>query len=706
MTSLSQSAFLQALGWAIANSLWQMALLWAAYQLCFVVFRRALASVKTTAATLLLFTGFIWFLSSLIRHYWLIQSTMGAPGAGASEGTYSWVATGLGGNSFRFYLNEFLGKSEDYLPYLSFAYLLVLSFLLIRVGKAYRHIQEIRSEGLAKIDAHWRVYVRDLAYRLGITREIRVWLSDKIDIPATVGYLKPLVLLPIASFNHLTTEQIEAILLHELAHIKRHDYLLNLVITVVETILFFNPFAQLITRHIKTERENCCDDFVLQFQFSPRAYAAALLSLEKQRMAPELAMMAAGKTDLMDRIKRIMNVQTSPMNYGQKLMALVITACILSSLAWLTPGVTPIKAAGPKDMEALSSPALMSQVDPVRPVDQANSIDPANSVDPASSTEQVSPVDRATEAISKPHHKVASHSCSKNSRVKGDWGNMMENSDNTAETGQNQEVPSDAVAVQDSNAFDNTSSNMDSLSSPLHVVLDMKKAKLQMRKMGAHELEMTMGNERLKLALTRVRKELSKMNENQSDEWQTSFQNNLEQLAQDQLLHQQPGIMGTQRKYKVRKAESQQDQYWAGIQADQPGWQNPMDEATNTHSRAIFVPVKFNTSFKSPTASSSRQPLYRERLTLSKPLKQLSGTIKTDMAQDARHAYIDYFLKKLAMDGVLPADSLIRIVRDDNALIINDIIQPKAVFCRYKPYFSGKSVTIVTTGETIQLTIN
>jgi Zn-dependent protease with chaperone function len=336
MNNLGGSSFLQALGWAIANSLWQMALLWVFYQCGFLLFRKAKASVKTTSATLFLFGGFLWFVVSLVRHYWELDLHPSL----SEQSTplfSSFVSTPESHPTLLAYANRFLGFGEHYLPYLSFAYLLVLTFLLVRIFKSYRHVWEVRTEGLTKIDPQWRIYIQELAYRIGIRKEVRLWLSEKIDVPATIGYLKPLILIPIASFNQLTTEQVEAILLHELAHIRRHDYLLNLVITVIETILFFNPFAQLITRHIKTERENSCDDFVLQFRYNPHAYASALLSLEKQRMAPELAMAASGKTELLNRIRRILNVPGRPMNYGQKLMAMVITAGILASLAWLTP---------------------------------------------------------------------------------------------------------------------------------------------------------------------------------------------------------------------------------------------------------------------------------------------------------------------------------------------------------------------------------
>lgn len=386
MNTLGGSSFLQALGWAIANSLWQMALLWVGYQCVFLLFRKVKASVKTTTATLLLFGGFLWFVVSLIRHYWELDlHPVATDGEGLFLNAYSTAQ--VTHTDLLAYVNRFLGIGEHYLPYLSFAYLLVLVFLLVRVVKSYQHVKEVRTEGLTRIDPQWKIYIQELAYRIGIRKEVRLWLSEKIDVPATIGYLKPLILIPIASFNQLSTEQVEAILLHELAHIRRHDYLLNLVITVIETILFFNPFAQLITRHIKTERENSCDDFVLQFRYNPHAYASALLSLEKQRMAPELAMAASGKTELLNRIRRILNVPGRPMNYGQKLMAMLITAGILASLAWLTP-------------ENVENKPILSGISVLLPA----------------SEEAPAPVDYVLPSATSTSHKSTNVCCSGNSR--------------------------------------------------------------------------------------------------------------------------------------------------------------------------------------------------------------------------------------------------------------------------------------------------
>jgi beta-lactamase regulating signal transducer with metallopeptidase domain len=338
MNALYHSPFLYALGWAIASSFWQMALLWIIYQLCFSVQSRIKPFLKHLAATGFLMAGFVWFCISLLQKYMeqesLQQYIASLPALNDTSGTNA-PATFFSATGW----NNILATADQYLPYISAAYLLVLLFLAFRLVNAYLYSQQLRTTGLLPVEACWKNLVEKYSQRIGIGRGVRIYLSEWIDVPATLGYLKPVILLPLATFNHLSMGQVEAILLHELSHIRRNDYLINIMVSVIETILFFNPFANLLAGSLKKERENCCDDFVLQFHCDPHSYAAALLSLEKLRMnSSQLAIAATGsKNQLLGRVKRIMNVKTRNFNYGQKLMALIAIAFILTSMAWLAP---------------------------------------------------------------------------------------------------------------------------------------------------------------------------------------------------------------------------------------------------------------------------------------------------------------------------------------------------------------------------------
>jgi beta-lactamase regulating signal transducer with metallopeptidase domain len=332
--ALQHSVFLQALGSAILNSLWQGFILWLIYETISFSYKTASAKVKNNLSTILLFFSFAWFIAGFISKIFNkenIAFTTTIP-AGIAEQSNIHSLSGL---------HEFLSYTASTLPYLSVAYISLLFFLMARLFTAYRYVYFISNKRILNPPDELKAFASGVAQQIGITKKISVWISHHIDVPATIGFIKPVVLIPFASINNLSGQQLEAIILHELSHIKRNDYIINLIISVIETILFFNPFVVLLSNAIKRERENCCDDFVLQYQYDPHSYATALLRLEQSRMSNlKLAIGAvSGKKQLLSRIKRITNGQvvSSQFNYGQKLLSLFLVTAVICSVAWLSP---------------------------------------------------------------------------------------------------------------------------------------------------------------------------------------------------------------------------------------------------------------------------------------------------------------------------------------------------------------------------------
>lgn len=343
MQHLFQSTFLQALGFAIANSLWQTALVWLLF-MC-VNSLSLPAAVKYRFAVAAQLTSFIWFMITLQFYYtqcseaW--QHSVVLPGTVQNIQAIAPLSGDLSSQ-----LINLMVKVEQLLPYVSLAYLLLMLFLCIRWLLGYRHTQLLRKQGIQKIPVEWRLFVKRISAQLGIKKDIRLFLSDVVTTPMTFGFLKPIILIPIASINHLTTEQLEAVILHELAHIKRYDYLINMVLSVVELGLFFNPFTQLLSKSIQKERENSCDDWVLQFQYNASAYAEALLRIAYLQSVPAFAMAAVGKkNDLLIRVKRMIEKKENRFSYRKQLLAFVIVTGLLSSIAWLNPIAAPHKGA-------------------------------------------------------------------------------------------------------------------------------------------------------------------------------------------------------------------------------------------------------------------------------------------------------------------------------------------------------------------------
>lgn len=339
MTAIYDSPFLIALGWTIASSLWQAALLWLIYQFVNGGGSKMSPVFKHTVAASFLLISFVWFGITFLQNYNEVAALKQSLDAVANssitltQALFNITVTeGYAGSRITTIINSFL-------PYLSAAYLIVLLILLIKLTRAYICSIQLKTQGLIALDDQWIRFVDKYALGIGINRKVKVFLSEKIDVPATLDFFKPIILLPVATFNHLTIPQVESVLLHELAHIRRNDYIINIIASVIETVLFFNPFVHLLTKSLKKEREHCCDDLVLRYQFDPHSYASALLSLEKMRIGIQpLAVAATGENgQLLGRVKRIMNIKNTNFNYGQKLTALFVTALILISLAWLSP---------------------------------------------------------------------------------------------------------------------------------------------------------------------------------------------------------------------------------------------------------------------------------------------------------------------------------------------------------------------------------
>lgn len=338
MTAIYDSPFLIALGWTIASSLWQAALLWLIYQVINSGGNRVSPALKHSVAASFLLISFGWFSVTFVQNYnevaalKLSLKTVADSNISLAQALFNISAEASTGNRVFTVINNFL-------PYLSAAYLIVLVVLLIKLTRAYIFSVQLKTQGLIELNEQWINFVNTYALNIGISRKVKVFLSEKINVPATLDFFKPVILLPVATFNHLSVAQVESVLLHELAHIRRNDYLINIIASVIETVLFFNPFVHLLTKSLKKEREHCCDDLVLQYKFDPHSYASALLSLEKMRIGLQpLAVAATGESgQLLGRVKRIMNVKNNSLNYGQKLIALVATALILLSIAWLSP---------------------------------------------------------------------------------------------------------------------------------------------------------------------------------------------------------------------------------------------------------------------------------------------------------------------------------------------------------------------------------
>lgn len=337
MQDLFHSAFLQALGKAIADSIWQMGLLFLAYQLLVCLFRIKQSTVKNFISTVLALGGFVWFVTGVAFRWQeqLQHKTALVISEGNLNGTL--LSQFAKDNRWELFFNWLDYKIQFLLPYLSIAYLFVLLWFAVKLFVQLQAANSLRYKGIVTIQDDMQEFFSYLVETMHLQRPVQLFISTQIDIPATLGFLKPIVLLPATAVTHLTAAQLEAVLLHELAHIKRNDYFWNLLLSVSETMMFFNPFALLLIGIARRERENSCDDHVMNYQQNAAVYAEALLNVEKARVRNPQLVMALGdnKHHLMDRVKRILNIPAEKNKISTRLLALLLFTIVFASMGWL-----------------------------------------------------------------------------------------------------------------------------------------------------------------------------------------------------------------------------------------------------------------------------------------------------------------------------------------------------------------------------------
>ena len=362
---LSITAFLiPAFGWALLHSIWQGFLVFACLRLVLRLWPNASASIKYNLSFLSLTGIFAWFSITLWEQLQAIRKVQ--------QASWLMIETGVRQQHLEvpaIYHNQrtlthLFPALEACFPLLVVLYITGVAVMSIKLTLDLVQLKQIRQKQVLPIDHAWEKHLEKLAQQLRIPRKVQLLISTHIQVPVMIGFLKPVILLPVAMFNNLSAEQLEAILLHELAHIKRNDYLLNIFQSIVETILFFNPFVWWISKNIRLEREHCCDDLVLAGQVQPLHYAKALVALEEYRLTVNALAMAAAdnKQHLFHRIKRIMEMKTKNINYTQKLLAVMIIAVSLIAIAWLNPISARSKHTAKKNVVTTESATFVSPV--------------------------------------------------------------------------------------------------------------------------------------------------------------------------------------------------------------------------------------------------------------------------------------------------------------------------------------------------------
>ena len=341
------------LGWTLIHSLWQTVIIALGLAMLLRSLRRASAHVRYLVACLALIMtlAFPLMTSGLLSFSDAAPSVQGQPMSapavepsaastaetGQLETAQSrqvrseWLPSGIWKPSLLIWI-------EPELPLLvCFWAVGVLGLSVWHLG-GWLRLHGLRRTGTRPVDQAIRDHLTALGGQLGIRRAVQCLESAKVHVPTLVGWLRPVILLPASVLTGLSPGALEALLAHELAHVKRYDYLVNLIQTAVEILAFYHPGVWWISNRIRVEREHCCDDMAIAVCQDRAQYMRALARMEEIRSQPARLAVAANGGHLLTRIQRLAGIspsqsRTSVWLSGLVTVSLVMTLTLATGLA-------------------------------------------------------------------------------------------------------------------------------------------------------------------------------------------------------------------------------------------------------------------------------------------------------------------------------------------------------------------------------------
>jgi len=223
-------------------------------------------------------------------------------------------------------------QTFEYLPYLSLSWIAVSFVLALKLCLELYNVNQLHKTGTSPVNDLLEARFQQLVLQIGLKNSPRILISLKNDVPMAIGWIKPIVLIPVSMLSGLAPAQLDMLILHELAHIRRHDYLVNFIQTLVELLLFFHPSVRWVSKQMRNEREYCSDDIAVHHCGNPIAYAhtladtASICEKRRHHSIPAMAMAASGG-DLKQRVVRLVDQNhhcASDNNSGKWLASIAI----------------------------------------------------------------------------------------------------------------------------------------------------------------------------------------------------------------------------------------------------------------------------------------------------------------------------------------------------------------------------------------------
>lgn len=353
---ISTQGALDAVGWALVHFVWQGALVAILFACFSALTRNATANVRYAGACVALALMLALPVATAALAASSARGLFAREEIFSSEGTWTDSARerrraergiksdaapapqadGLASASSASTLRERAAERLTALvPFFTFAWLAGVLLLATRLLGGWLLVLRLRRSAMP-VATHLEAILARVSKRLRVARAVRLCRSALVEAPAVVGHLRPIILIPASAITGLTPQQLEAVLAHELAHVRRYDYIVNLLQTAVETLLFYHPAVWWLSRRLRVEREHACDDAAVEaVEGDVLLYARALAALETlrepRRNAATLALAATGGS-LMQRIQRLVRLNGKAINANTRTRSPFVAAALLAVL--------------------------------------------------------------------------------------------------------------------------------------------------------------------------------------------------------------------------------------------------------------------------------------------------------------------------------------------------------------------------------------
>lgn len=310
---------ISAFSWMLIHSLWQGLLLAIIAGVALVVAKKASAAYRYNLA-LILFLLFIITSGLTFVYEWTAAAAPATLTPLAGNIAVNASSLFFNAHSVKQLVNSFTGYFSDNAPLIILIWFMVFLFKSVRMISCIAYNQRIKNYQVYQPSKFWVDKVNSYAKKLNINKAVKILQSGYIKVPVVVGHLKPIILIPAGLLAGLPAEQVEAILLHEIAHIKRNDYFVNFLQNIGEAVFFFNPGLLWISSVLREERENCCDDVAVAHTNNRVEFVQALISFKEHELygAAYSTAFPGKKNYLMRRVVRLLNNKNKTFGTGEK----------------------------------------------------------------------------------------------------------------------------------------------------------------------------------------------------------------------------------------------------------------------------------------------------------------------------------------------------------------------------------------------------